>query len=103
MHFFGTLGVLAFFFGFVVAIWLIVDKLISISSGLAYRNVTDQPLFFLALVAIVVGVQLFMKGFLAEMLSRPASARSRYHIEIGRESCRTEYEGRCRSRCWAEK
>ncbi|HEY9559593.1 MAG TPA: glycosyltransferase family 2 protein [Anseongella sp.] len=80
MHFFGTLGVLAFFFGFVVAIWLIVDKLISISSGLAYRNVTDQPLFFLALVAIVVGVQLFMTGFLAEMLSRTASDRSSYQI-----------------------
>lgn len=80
MHFFGSMGVLAFFFGFVVAIWLIVDKLVSIAGGLPYRNVTDQPLFFLALVAIVVGVQLFMTGFLAEMLSRAGVDRNSYQV-----------------------
>src|SRR3546814_8332313 len=63
LHFFGTLGVLAFFFGFVVAIWLIVDNLISFSSVLSSRNLTDRPLFFLAFVAIVFVVQIFITGF----------------------------------------
>ncbi|QEC53400.1 glycosyltransferase involved in cell wall biosynthesis [Anseongella ginsenosidimutans] len=80
MHFFGTLGVLAFFFGFAVAVWLIVEKLVAISNDLPYRNVTDQPLFFLALIAIVVGVQLFMTGFLAEMLSRNSEDRNNYQV-----------------------
>lgn len=80
MHFFGSLGVLAFFFGFLVTIWLIVEKLISIAHELPYRNVTDQPLFFLALIAIVVGVQLFMTGFLAEMLSRNSIDRNNYQV-----------------------
>src|SRR5690606_32824528 len=80
MHFFGSLGVLAFFFGFLVAVWLIVEKLIAIAHELPYRNVTDQPLFFLALIAIVVGVQLFMTGFLAEMLSRNAIDRNNYQV-----------------------
>lgn len=80
MHFFGTLGVLAFLFGFIVAVWLIVEKLMAISLSHPYRNVTDQPLFFLALIAIVVGVQLFMTGFLAEMLSRNSADRNNYQV-----------------------
>lgn len=80
MHFFGTLGVLAFFFGFVVAIWLIAEKLVAIANDSPYRNVTDQPLFFLALIAIVVGVQLFMTGFLAEMFSRTSADRNNYQV-----------------------
>lgn len=80
MHFFGALGVLAFFFGFVVAVWLIIEKLVAIGRELPYRNVTDQPLFFLALIAIVVGVQLFMTGFLAEMISRTDADRNNYQI-----------------------
>lgn len=80
MHFFGTLGVLAFLFGFIVAVWLIGEKLYHISMELPYRNVTDQPLFFLAMVAIVVGVQLFMTGFLAEMISRNSFDSNSYQI-----------------------
>lgn len=70
MHFFGTMGTLSFFVGSVMAIWLIVEKLINIANGERYRNVTDNPLFFFGLVAIILGVQLFLAGFLGEMLVR---------------------------------
>jgi glycosyltransferase involved in cell wall biosynthesis len=70
MHFFGTMGTLSFFVGSVIAIWLIAEKLINIAQGERYRNVTDNPLFFFGLVAIILGVQLFLAGFLGEMLVR---------------------------------
>jgi glycosyltransferase involved in cell wall biosynthesis len=80
MHFFGTLGVLSFLAGFGITVWLIADKLIDISKGLAYRNVTDQPLFYIALVAIIVGFQLFLTGFIAELVSRNSPERNHYQI-----------------------
>lgn len=70
MHLFGTLGTLSFFVGSVLAIWLIAEKLINISRGIKFRNVTDNPLFFFGLVAIILGVQLFLAGFLGELLVR---------------------------------
>ncbi|SEM21287.1 Glycosyltransferase involved in cell wall bisynthesis [bacterium A37T11] len=81
MHFFGTMGVISFLAGFVISVWLITDKLISIAHNTPYRNVTDQPLFFIALVAIIVGSQLFLIGFVAEMLSRNSPDRNNYQIE----------------------
>ncbi|GAA4791137.1 glycosyltransferase family 2 protein [Olivibacter ginsenosidimutans] len=81
MHFFGTMGVLSFFTGFVLTIWLIADKLVSIAKGTHYRNVTDQPLFYIALVAIIVGTQLFLTGFIAELVSRSAHDKNNYQIE----------------------
>ncbi len=80
MHFFGTMGVLSFLAGFGITVWLIADKLIDISRGLAYRNVTDQPLFYIALVAIIVGFQLFLTGFIAELVSRNSPERNHYQI-----------------------
>ncbi len=80
MHFFGTLGVLSFMAGMGITIWLIVDKLMDIAKGNAYRNVTDQPLFYIALVAIIVGFQLFLTGFIAELVSRNAPERNHYQI-----------------------
>ena len=76
MHFFGTFGTLSFFIGSILAIWLIAEKLINISRGVKFRNVTDNPLFFFGLVAIILGVQLFLAGFLGEMLVRQSSTRS---------------------------
>ncbi|MBQ4298933.1 MAG: glycosyltransferase family 2 protein, partial [Bacteroidales bacterium] len=63
MHFFGTSGILMFIVGFVMTVWIIAAKLIHQSQGLRYRAVTDQPLFYLALVALVLGVMLFLAGF----------------------------------------
>ena len=70
MHFFGTFGTLSFFVGTMLAIWLIVEKLVHIAQGVKYRNATDNPLFYFGLVAIILGVQLFLAGFLGEMLVR---------------------------------
>lgn len=81
MHFFGTMGVISFLGGFIIAIWLIVEKLISIANVSPYRNVTEQPLFFLALAAIIIGTQLFLTGFIAELVSRNGSDRNAYQIE----------------------
>jgi glycosyltransferase involved in cell wall biosynthesis len=81
MHFFGSLGVLSFFLGIVMAIYIMVEKQILIWNNLPYRNSTDQPLFYLALVAIVVGSQMFLAGFVAELVGRNAPERNQYLIE----------------------
>ena len=69
MHFFGSLGTLSFLMGFAITLWLIAEKLYNQHNHFRVRNVTDQPVFFLSLVAIVVGVQLFLAGFLGEILA----------------------------------
>lgn len=81
MHFFGMMGVLSFLTGLFIAIWLIAEKLYDISKGIKYRNVTDQPLFYIALVAIIVGTQLFLTGFVAELVSRNSPERNEYQID----------------------
>lgn len=82
MHFFGSLGVLSFFLGTVMAIWMIVVKLYHIAAHIPYkREITDQPLFYISLVAIIVGSQLFLTGFVAELVSRNAPERNNYLIE----------------------
>ena len=81
MHFFGYTGLLMFLVGFVLTVWIIAEKLVSQANGLSFRPVTDQPLFYLALVAVVIGVMLFLAGFLGEMVSRSSSDRNRYNIK----------------------
>lgn len=81
MHFFGSLGVLSFFIGIIMSLYILIEKKILIWQGLAYRDVTQQPLFYLSLVAIVVGSQMFLAGFIAELLSRNAPERNQYLIE----------------------
>ncbi len=82
MHFFGTMGVLSFVIGTFIAIWLIAEKLYDISAGIPIkRDVTDQPLFYIALVAIILGSQLFLTGFVAELVSRSAPERNNYLVE----------------------
>ena len=81
MHFFGYSGLLMFFIGFVMTVWIIVAKLVNQNRGFYFRPVTDQPLFYLALVAVILGVMLFLAGFLGEMVSRSSSDRNRYNIK----------------------
>ena len=81
MHFFGFTGILMFLTGAVMAFWVIIEKLIQQSHGLAYRPVTDQPLFYLALVAVLLGFQLFLAGFICEMVSRSSQERNKYNIK----------------------
>lgn len=80
MHFFGFTGILMFMTGGILASWVIVEKLIQQSNGLAFRPVTEQPLFYLALVAVLLGFQLFLTGFLGELISRNSCERNHYNI-----------------------
>ena len=80
MYFFGYSGLAMFFVGAVIAIWIIVEKLVRQAHGTDFRPVTDQPVFYLALVAVVLGVMFFLAGFLGEMISRSSSDRNRYNI-----------------------
>jgi glycosyltransferase involved in cell wall biosynthesis len=81
MYLFGGLGTLMFLFGGITAVWIIIDKIYSQHSGLVWRGVTEQPMFYLALLAIVLGVQLFLAGFLGEMINRRATERNHYLID----------------------
>ncbi|WP_209329038.1 glycosyltransferase family 2 protein [Lunatimonas salinarum] len=80
MHFFGTLGTLSFLTGFIITFKLVYAKIQGLRLGEPVREITDQPLFFLALVALIVGVQLFLTGFLAEMMTSNTSRRTDYTI-----------------------
>lgn len=80
MHFFGFTGILMFLLGGGMTIWVIAEKLIQQSHGLDFRPVTEQPLFYLALVAVLLGFQMFLTGFLGEMISRNSQERNRYNI-----------------------
>ncbi|HAY17794.1 MAG TPA: glycosyltransferase, partial [Rikenellaceae bacterium] len=81
MHFFGFSGLLMFLVGFVMTIWIIVAKLIHQAQGAHFRAVTDQPLFYLAILAVILGVMLFLAGFICELVSRNAPERNRYNIK----------------------
>lgn len=81
MHFFGLWGTVSFLAGGFITIWLIVQKLLNVSNQIEnYRQVTDQPLFYLALLAMVFGLILFMSGFIGEMIARSSSDRNKYLI-----------------------
>ncbi|MBE9582946.1 glycosyltransferase family 2 protein [Mucilaginibacter sp. JRF] len=81
MHFFGSMGVLSFFTGLVMALWIIFEKLYHIARNEHYRDTTDNPLFYIALVAIILGSQLFLTGFVAELVSRNSTDRNNYQVE----------------------
>ncbi len=81
MHFFGYSGLLMFFVGFVMTVWIIVAKLVHQAQGVRFRAVTDQPLFYLALVAVILGVMLFLAGFIGEMISRSGQDRNNYNVK----------------------
>ena len=81
MYFFGGLGTLMFLVGGGTTVWLIAAKLYKQAHALPLRPVTDQPLFYLAMLAVVLGVQLFLAGFLGELVNRGSSERNKYLID----------------------
>ena len=81
MHFFGFTGILMFLVGGIMASWVIIEKLIQQSNDLDFRPVTEQPLFYIALVAVILGFQLFLTGFLGELVSRNSQERNKYNIK----------------------
>jgi glycosyltransferase involved in cell wall biosynthesis len=81
MHFFGFIGTLMFVLGGGVSVWLIIEKIINIYRHAYVRDVTDQPLFYLALISMVIGTQLFLAGFLGELIARNSPNRNTYLVE----------------------
>ena len=80
MHFFGTFGTLSMLAGLMITLWVIGSKVYNIYNHLPVRDVVDQPIFFLALVAIIIGVQLFLAGFLAEMMIQTGTKKKDYIV-----------------------
>ena len=80
MHFFGLWGAIAFLLGFSLTAFVLIQKFIALANGMRHTLVADNPLFYLALTMLIVGSQLFMGGFLAEMISRNAPNRNQYEI-----------------------
>ena len=80
MHFFGLLGSLMFLFGFIAVIIVGANKLYAMSHGMAYKLVTDSPYFYLSLVSMIIGTQLFLTGFLGELVTRNSTERNNYKI-----------------------
>ena len=81
MHFFGFTGILMFLSGFIIAVILIAAKLIHQAGGMHFRPVTDQPLFYIALLAVILGVMLLLAGFICGLSSRTSSERNKYNIK----------------------
>ncbi len=81
MHFFGLLGSFMFFIGLISVVIVGATKLYHMHSGMPYRLVTESPYFYLSLTSMILGTQLFMTGFLGELISRNSSERNNYQIE----------------------
>lgn len=81
MHLFGLLGTLIFLIGIIAVIIVAASKLYRMHHGLPYRLVTDSPYFYLSLTSIIIGTQLFLAGFLGELISRNSAGKQKYHIK----------------------
>ena len=81
MHVFGFLGTIMFLIGFVSAFILGADKLYCLANGIKQRLVTDSPYFYISLTMMMIGTQLFLTGFIGDLVSRSSSARNDYQIE----------------------
>ncbi|MBP7508566.1 MAG: glycosyltransferase family 2 protein [Prolixibacteraceae bacterium] len=80
MHFFGVLGVLMFLIGFLAALWVGIVKIYALKHGVRMALVTDNPYFYIALTSMIIGTQLFMAGFIADIVSRNSQDRNNYQI-----------------------
>jgi glycosyltransferase involved in cell wall biosynthesis len=81
MHFFGVLGIIMMFVGFLASLWLGIQKIIQLKHGITGHLLTDSPYFYIALTSIIIGAQFFLAGFVGELISRSATERNNYQIE----------------------
>ena len=81
MHFFGLWGSVMFFIGFIALVFVLSMKLISMFSGDLRPLVTNSPYFYISLTAMILGTQMFLAGFIGELISRNSSNRNNYNIE----------------------
>jgi hypothetical protein len=80
MHFFGTLGTLMFALGFFIALYLGASKLWAVYNNEFARLITQRPSFYIALTCMIIGTQLFLAGFISELVGRNSSERNQYLI-----------------------
>jgi len=81
MHVFGFLGTIMFLIGFCSALWLGIDKLWALYNNVPMRLITDSPYFYISLTMMMIGTQLFLAGFLGDLISRSSAGRNDYQIE----------------------
>ena len=81
MHVFGFLGTIMFMIGFFAALWLGIDKAWALYNNVPMRLVTDSPYFYIALTMMMIGTQLFLAGFLGDLISRNSAGRNDYQVE----------------------
>jgi hypothetical protein len=81
MHFFGIVGTLMFMIGFSIFGYIVVEKSYAIIINVAAKNIAETSIFYIALTSMIIGVQLFLAGFISEMISRNSNDRNNYQIE----------------------
>ena len=81
MHFFGIVGTIMFILGFGIFGFIVIEKLNAIINNVAAKNIADMSIFYIALTSMIIGVQLFLAGFISEMISRSSNDRNNYQIE----------------------
>jgi hypothetical protein len=81
MHVFGFLGTIVFMIGFLSAAFLGIEKAWALYNGVPMRLVTNSPYFYIALTMMMIGTQLFLAGFLGDLISRNSAGRNEYQIE----------------------
>jgi hypothetical protein len=80
MHFFGVYGILCFILGFFLTAYLLIDKMVHLMRHEKAALVSDSPLFYIALLSMIIGTQLFLAGFLGELISRSSGERNQYSV-----------------------
>lgn len=81
MHFFGLWGSVMFIIGFLALMGILIYKFVALQKGIPARLVTDLPYFYICILAILLGVQLFLTGFIGELLARQSPNRNSYIIK----------------------
>ena len=81
MHVFGFLGSIVFFIGFIAVVAIGINKIIDLSNGVYHNLITDSPWFYIALTTMMIGTQLFLAGFIGDLVSRSSNQRNDYQIE----------------------
>jgi len=81
MHFFGSIGVFLFFVGFLIAGYIGVEKFLALHHGFSAPLVVNNPFFYMGLTLMIMGTQMFLAGFLGELISRSSADRNKYLIE----------------------
>lgn len=81
MHLFGVVGTIMFIIGFILFGSIVGSKLYALLNSISAKNIAEMSSFYIALTSMIIGVQLFLAGFISELISRNSNDRNNYHIE----------------------